>query len=62
LGVKELARCVVAACAARFALRDFRCAMYAARSCAARNDAVRLNSNVGMNSNRVRGAVAVNRH
>ena len=54
-------------CAARFALRDLRgaqlrCEIYAARSCAARTDAARLNSNVGLNSNGVRGAVAVNKH
>jgi hypothetical protein len=63
LGVKEFARCVGAAarrelcggnCAARFALRDLRgaqlrCEIYAARSCAARNDAARLNSNLGLN-------------
>jgi hypothetical protein len=48
--------------AAAIARRDLRCAMYAARCCAARNDAARLNLNVGLNSNRVRGAVAVNRH
>ena len=62
LCVKELARCVGANCAARIARRQLRCAMYAARSCAARTDAARLNSNVGLNSNGVRGAVAVNRH
>ena len=49
-------------CAATMARRDLLCAMYAARSCAARTDAARLNSNVGLNSNGVRGAVAVNRH
>ena len=49
-------------CAAAIARRDLRCAMYAARSCAARTDAARLNSNVGLNSNGVRGAVALNRH
>jgi hypothetical protein len=49
-------------CAAAIARRDLRFAMYAARSCAARTDATRLNSNVGLNSNGVRGAVAVNRH
>ena len=49
-------------CAAAIARRDLRCAMYAARSCAARTDAAQLNSNVGLNSNGVRGAVAVNRH
>jgi len=32
-------------CAAAIARRDLRCAMYAARSCAARTDAARLNSN-----------------
>ena len=49
-------------CAAAIARLHLRCAMYAARSCAARTDAARLNSNVGLNSNGVRGAVAVNRH
>jgi hypothetical protein len=39
LGVKELARCVGAARAARIARRQLRGAMYAARSCAARTDA-----------------------
>jgi hypothetical protein len=48
--------------AVAIARRDLRCAMYAARSCAARTDAARLNSSVGLNSNGVRGAVAVNRH
>ena len=74
LGVKELARCVGAACAARIARRQSRGAICAARfalrdvrgaqlrSCAARTDAARLKSNVGLNSNGVRGAVAVNRH
>ena len=77
LGVKELARCVGAACAARIARRQLRGAICAARctrravarraltrarSCAARTDAARLNSNVGLNSNWVRGAMAVNRH
>jgi hypothetical protein len=51
-----------AKCAAAMARRDLRLVIYAARSCAARTDAARLNSNVGLNSNRVRGAVAVNRH
>jgi hypothetical protein len=41
--------------AALFALRDVRGGKL--RSCAAR-----LNSNVGLNSNGVRGAVAANRH
>jgi hypothetical protein len=49
-------------CGAAIARRDLRCAIYAARSCAARNYAARLNSNLGLNSNWMRGAVAVNRH
>jgi hypothetical protein len=49
-------------CAAVIVRRDLCCVMYAARICAARTDAARLNSNVGLNSNGVRGAVAVNRH
>jgi hypothetical protein len=35
--------------AAAIARRDLRCAIYAARSCAARNDAARLNLNLGLN-------------
>ena len=71
LEVTELARCVGAAARRKLrggnsvvatARRDLRCAIYAARSCAARNYAARLNSDLGLNSNRVRGAVAVNRH
>jgi hypothetical protein len=71
LDVKELPRYAGAAarrelrggsCAAAIARRDFRCAIYAARRCVARNYAARLNSNLGLNSNRVRGAVAVNRN
>ena len=41
--------------AAPFALRDVRGAQL--RSCAARTDAARLNSNVGLNSNGVRGVI-----
>jgi hypothetical protein len=48
LGVKKVGAVCRRGCAARIARRHLRGAIYAARSCAARNDAARLNLNLGL--------------